>query len=156
MASIKELDDRLAAARKDYAAAVNMKTQPELRALEKGIKQLMKDLAAVIVGKDILPCPRCARIPHGHEHEATLRQKTVAVYEIGCLVCRHHCAEGLTVEQARDNWNQGARIYGDVQDGPLPVIPSCWINPDERKREGLGTQVVMEPPEPIRVVDEEA
>lgn len=119
--------------RDEHHALAGKATYAEERERLTRMKELRAMLSAAICG-DAQPCPRCGGEPHGIMHEAELRRRVVELFEIGCLGCRHHAAEGVTLEIARNNWDVGVLEYGDVQDGPEPILPDSWIDPVARGR----------------------
>lgn len=136
MADYKEIRAQLNALRDEHHEKSKLELEPEQRERTKKIKALRAELAAAIVGDDAKPCPRCDHVPHGIAHETVLRRRKFDLFEIGCLNhdCKNHTAEGLTIKQARDNWNQGVDSYHDNQDGAEPTIPETWIDPVARGR----------------------
>jgi hypothetical protein len=52
-------------------------------------------------------CKDCGNAPHGMEQQGALGGRVITYYEVGCLVCRDHRAQGQTREEAVKNWNAG-------------------------------------------------
>ena len=74
--------------------------------LDEEIKALRAELVAAIT-EGAEPCPDCGNLPHGMIQNAVLNKQVIALYEVGCLTCRDHRAQGLTREVAVTHWNNG-------------------------------------------------
>lgn len=102
--TIKELQAAIKAKRAQYQAKVDTAKPAELRAITEEVRKLNDELAAQItVGAE--PCEGCEGHPHGMVQEVAVKNKPMAYFEIGCLVCANKRAQGFTPEEAVAAWN---------------------------------------------------
>jgi hypothetical protein len=104
MRTDKHIAEELQAAQQAYhSAATNGKDGSQYAA---EMKTLRAELASYITdGAEA--CPDCGNLPHGIRQQAGVNRLVITYYEVGCLTCKDHRAQGQTREEAVENWNEG-------------------------------------------------
>lgn len=115
MINIKELqadvEENLAHAREIDATATRAEIHEAYEATLKA-KTALSD--GICDGAN--PCPDCGSKPHGISHKTAVRKHIMPIYEVGCLQCRDHRAQGFTPALAVESWNTGDWL--PASDGP--------------------------------------
>jgi hypothetical protein len=105
MMNIKKLQDSIKFLRKEAQSKHDTATQPELRAITLKIKALGAELdAAICSGAE--PCETCGGSPSSLVQQVALKGELVDYYEVGCIVCPDHRAQGFAPGQAVEKWNE--------------------------------------------------
>lgn len=117
MANIKELrsavEDKLT-----HARAIDMTgTRAEIHAASEDVVAAKQALSeAIAAGAD--PCPDCGAAPHGMVQEVMVRKTLTPIYEVGCLACKDHRAQGFLPQLAVADWNAGPDEWIEPSAGP--------------------------------------
>lgn len=101
---IAALQADIAALRTDKHARHDALTASAEREITERIKALNSDLAALIT-EGAEPCEHCGGHPHGIVQAVPVKGVAMPYFEVGCLVCPDHRAQGFAPEQAVEQWN---------------------------------------------------
>jgi hypothetical protein len=98
----------LGEAQKAYTEAVETQPAKFCRPFADKVKALRQELCdALSVGAKV--CPDCGSKPIGlrHIHVVVATNRRVFTYEVGCIKCKNHRAQGSSVTEAVSEWNVG-------------------------------------------------
>lgn len=95
-------------AQAEYNEAVRTKPQHEVLPLSRRITELRKELSGVL-SEGANPCPDCGNPPIGlrHVHVVAATNRRVFTFEVGCVSCKDHRAQGSSIAESVAEWNAG-------------------------------------------------
>lgn len=79
-------------------------TSAQEREYSEKARGLMNELSGII-SEGAEPCEHCGQAPHGMVQEVAVKNIPRPYFEVGCLGCKDHRAQGFTPEQAVADWN---------------------------------------------------
>lgn len=104
MNNMQELRDAIKAKREEYHAKHDILPARELRAITEEVKRLSNELNAQII-EGAEPCEDCNELPMGLVQQIDVKGEAQDYFEIGCVKCPNHRAQGFTQKQAVQKWN---------------------------------------------------
>jgi hypothetical protein len=124
MSTLTELRAQLKAKREEHQAKYDTAPRAELWQLHREVKRLGDAINALITA-GAKPCEDCGAVPLGMVQEISIKNEVHEYFEIGCSACQNHRAQGFTIEQAVQKWNDEKYLpkRAQAEVAPTPKTP---------------------------------
>ena len=128
MEELSQIESRIEALQAAHNEARATQPVHVAREASQALKEAKAELSAAIAGD--CKCLTCGNPAQGMRQQVAVRNVPSHVFEVGCVHCKDHRAQGFTVEHARANFEAG---------------PNHWIPPKTAPEEDLRMQWAAEP-----------